>query len=308
MNTYLKYQPPAVQFFTFLTFAGGFFFINFLISAYFFKDISGALLNKNLVVTPELIASFKWAQLASAIISFIIPALLLGYFSAPDALPYVGLQKNISPVLIVAGIFFLVAIQPFVGWLGNLNAQIKFGSYQKRFEEIEALYTRAMEVFLQMKTTGDLVINLFIMALLPAIGEELFFRGSLQKVLLRLSNQPWLAIFISSAIFALLHNTFLKIIPIFTLGLCLGIIYHVTRNLWYTIIIHFLNNALAVLSVYYSTKSEFLRKLADDSISIPVYSALVSLVVGVGIIYFMKRKSDEVFPKVLTDEDNEYVA
>jgi membrane protease YdiL (CAAX protease family) len=308
MNTYLKYQPPAIQFLTFLTFAGGFFFINFLITSYFFSDISGALLNKNLVATPELIANFKWAQLISAVISFIVPALLLGYFSSPAALPYVGLQKSISPFLVLAAIVFLVVIQPFVGWLGNLNGQVKFGSMQKEFEDIEALYTRAMNVFLQMKTPGDLIINLLIMALLPAIGEELFFRGSLQKVLLRLSNQPWLAIFVSSTIFALLHNTFLKIIPIFTLGIFLGVIFHVTRNLWYTIIIHFINNALAVLSVYFADRSEFLRKLANDSLSIPVYSALVSVIIGVGIIYFMKRKSDEVFPKALTNEDTDYIA
>jgi len=289
-------------------FAGGFFFVNFLVSSYFFRDISAALSNKNLVATPELIASFKWAQLTSSIISFVIPALLLGYYSSPKALPYVGMQPTLSPVLAMAAIVFLVVIQPFVGWLGNLNAHIKFGSYQKSIDEIEALYTRAMEVFLQMKSVSDLMINLLIMALLPAIGEELFFRGSLQKVLLRLSNQPWLAIFISAGIFALLHNTFLKIIPIFTLGLFLGIIYHITRNLWYTIIIHFLNNSFAVLAFYYADKSEFLKKMANDSISIPAYSALISVVIGIGIIYLMKRKSDQVLPEAFTNEDNDYIA
>jgi membrane protease YdiL (CAAX protease family) len=308
MNTYLKYQPPAIQFLTFLAFAGGFFFINYVVSSYFFRDISTALLDKNLVATPELIARFKWAQLVSAVISFLIPALLLGYFSSPKALPYIGVQRHISPVLIVAGIVFLVVIQPFIWWLGVLNAQLKFGTLQKTIEEIEALYARALGVFLQMKLVSDLVINLLIMALLPAIAEELFFRGSLQKVLLRMSNKPWLAILMTSAIFALLHNTFLKIAPIFALGLFLGIIYHVTRNLWYTIIIHFFNNALAVLSVYYADKSDFLKKISDDNYSVPVYSALVSLVIGVGIIFLMKRKSDEVFPKALTDEDNDYIA
>jgi membrane protease YdiL (CAAX protease family) len=199
-------------------------------------------------------------------------------------------------------------IQTFIWWLGVLNAQLKFGSFQKTIEELEALYSRALGVFLQMKSVSDLIINLLIMALLPAIAEELFFRGSLQKVLLRMSNKPWLAILVTSSIFALLHNTFLKIAPIFVLGLFLGIIYHVTRNLWYNIIVHFLNNALAVLSVYYADKNDFLKKISADNYSVPAYSALVSLVIGIGIIFLMKRKSDEVFPKALTNEDNDYIA
>jgi hypothetical protein len=143
---------------------------------------------------------------------------------------------------------------------------------------------------------------------LCTIGEELFFRGSLQKALLRLSHKPWLAIVVSSAVFALLHGTFFKILPIFTLGLILGIVYFVTRNLWYTILIHFLNNAFAVLSVYYANRSETLKKLAGDDFSVPFYGAIISLVIGIGIIYFIKRKSDEVLPAIITNDDNDYLA
>jgi membrane protease YdiL (CAAX protease family) len=308
MNTYLKYQPPVMQFFAFLAFAGGFFLVSFVVISYFFGDIGAALVSKDLVYSPELIARFKWAQVIYATIAFLVPALLLGYFSAPDMLPYIGLQKSIAPVLILSAIVLIVAIQPFVGWLGELNSHIKFGSAQKIIEEMEEASTKSMNFFLQMKSLGDLIINLLIMALLPAFAEELFFRGSMQRVLLRLSGKPWVAILVSSLVFALLHNTFTKIIPIFTLGIMLGIIYHFTRNLWYTVIIHFINNAFAVLSVYYANKSEFLKKMSDDSLSVPVYGALVSLIIGVGIIYFMKRKSDEVFPAVLTSEDNDYIA
>jgi len=202
----------------------------------------------------------------------------------------------------------LLCAQPFIGWLGDLNAKINFGSLQQGFLELEELNNRVFEIFLKMKNGGDLLINFLVMALLPAIGEELFFRGSLQKALLRLNRKPWLSIIISSLVFALLHGTFFKIIPIFTLGLSLGIIYHVTRNLWYTIIIHFLNNALAVASVYYADRSEFLKKLSSDSLTVPLYAAFVSAAIAIGLIYFMKRKSDEVWPEYITNDDNDYIA
>ena len=308
MKTYLKNQPPAVQFLAFLSLAGGFLVLNITISSLFFNDISAVLVDKNAVVSPGLLSRFKLAQLAGSIVSFIIPSLLFGYYSSPKSLPYIGIQKHASIILLGAAMLLLCTIQPFIGWLGQLNSRINFGSLQKSLLEMEALYNRALQVFLQMKSFGDLLINLFIMALLPAIGEELFFRGSLQKALLRLSEKPWLAIVVSSVVFALLHGTFFKILPIFTLGLILGIVYNVTRNLWYPILIHFLNNAFAVLSVYYADRSPTLKKLAGDDFSVPLYGAFVSLIIGIGIIYFIKRKSDEVLPAHVTSDDNDYIA
>ncbi|MDB5193385.1 MAG: family intrarane metalloprotease [Segetibacter sp.] len=308
MNTYLKYQPAGVQFVAFLGLATGFFLINMLLSSFFFSDLSMVMLDKGATITPQLTNQFKLAQLTSSILIFIVPALLFGYFSSPKVFPYIGIQKSISVVLALAAIVFLFSVQPFVGWLGNLNAKANFGSFQKSFLETEAMYNRAINAFLKMNSVGDLLINLFIMALLPAIGEELFFRGALQKMLYRLCNMGWLAILVSAAIFALLHGTVFKILPIFVLGLMLGTIYHLTRNLWYGIIIHFLNNAFAVFAVYYSTKSEMMKKLADENFTVPIYAALLSLLAGAAIIYFMKRKSDEVLPQIITNEDNDYIA
>ena len=308
MNTYLKNQPPGKQFLAFLGLAAGFFLLNTAISSIFFNDLSEVLTDKTLVISAETVTKFKWAQLISSTIIFILPALAFGYFSSPKMLPYIGLHKKYSIILLILSIILLFAVQPFVSWLGALNARINFGSMQKELQNMEAMYTRAMETFLRMKTPADLAINLFIMALLPAIGEELFFRGSLQKAMLRMSNKPWLAILLSSLVFALLHGTFFKIVPIFVLGLLLGTLYHVTRNLWYNIGIHFLNNGFAVLAVYYGNKSEFLKKLSDDKLTVPIYIALLSALTAVTIIYLIKRKSDEVMPAYITDDDNEMIA
>ena len=302
MNTYLKYQPAVVQLFTFLMLAGGFFILDFAVSSYFFSDINAVFLNKTAVVSDALIAKSKVAQLTTSVMLFIFPAMLFAYYSSPKALNYVGIKKNFSPILLLAVFFLYLAIQPFVVWLGQLNEKINFGSLQKILLEKEELYNKILKTFLQMKTPGDLFINLFIMALLPAIGEELFFRGSLQKVLLRISGKPWLAIFVSSTVFALLHLTIFKIIPIFTLGLLLGTVYYLTKNLWYTIILHFMNNAFAVLAVYFANKNDFLKKLSDDNFYIPIYVAFFSLVGVVLILFFIKNKCQNQ-----VEEENENV-
>jgi hypothetical protein len=123
-----------------------------------------------------------------------------------------------------------------------------------------------------------------------------------------MTNKPWLAILMASGIFALMHGTFFKIFPIFVLGIMLGLIYHFTRNLWYTITIHFLNNALAVLAFYYSNRSEIISKFANDNINVPLYSAVFSLVIVTAIMYYLKKKSYELVPNVITNDDDDYIA
>lgn len=297
-----------MQFFLFLAIAGCFFFLNFLVSSYFFSDIAAIALNKNAVVSPELVTKFKFAQLASATITFILPALLFGYRSSPKALPYLGIQKSISVTIFLCAVVLLFVIQPFVGWLGELNSHLSFGSLSNAIKDAEAMYDRLLKLFLKMDRPSDLFINLLVMALLPAIGEELFFRGALQKTLSRLTHRAGLAIVITSLVFALLHGTYLKIIPIFALGLMLGVVYHVTRNLWYTVIIHFINNAFAVLAVYYADRSATLKRLADSNFTVTTAMAIISLTIGIGIIFLMKKKSDEVLPKVVTKEENDFLA
>lgn len=304
MNTYLKYQPAALQFLAFLMLASGFFILDYAVTTFFFSDINAVMLNPDMAITPAIVQKSKLAQLTASTILFIIPSLLFGYYSSQQPLHYIGLKKNISPLILLSVAVLLFAVQPFVSWLGQLNESINFGSMQKLLQEKEAIYNRILKSFLKMNTPGDLFINLFIMALLPAVGEELFFRGALQTVLLRMSDKPWLAILISSIVFALLHLTVFKVIPIFTLGLLLGTVYYITRNLWYTIVIHFLNNAFAVLAVYFSNSNGFMKKLADDNLDIPLYSAFISLAVVLFIIYFIRNKCGAATEESTIEDQN----
>ena len=304
MNIYLKYKPAGVQLAFFLSLSFAFLLISSYVTTLFFPEVGQVLLDKKAVITPELLGRFKWAQFINSILAFVMPALLFGYFSSERPARYVGLNPRVSLAIAAAAVLLLFAVQPFAGWLGELNSKVHFGSMQKELQEVEASYNRTMGAFLTMKSPADLAINICIMALVPAIGEELFFRGALQGILGRLIKIPWVAVLLSSLVFALLHGTFFKFLPIFTLGLMLGSVYQVTRNLWYTIIIHFFNNTLAVLAVYYGDKNRTLKQFANDQLSMPIYAVIVSLVLTLAIIYVIKRKSDTVLPVAEVEEDN----
>jgi membrane protease YdiL (CAAX protease family) len=289
MNTYLKYQSPAIQFMAFMGLASGFFLINFVLSTIFFPDIAQVLNGEIENINPKIITQFKLANALGAIVSFLIPSLLFGYFSDEKPLLYLGLKKVISSKIIFFLFLLILSIQFIASWLGEWNSHINFGSLQEQIEKTEAIYSKAFEVMLQMNNWGDVLLNILLMALLPAIAEELFFRASLQKVIQRWSNKSWFAVLISSLVFALLHGTFFKFIPILLLGVMLGTLYHFTKNIWYNIFIHFFNNALAVLAVYYANKSDLIKSFSDDKMKVSIIAAIISIVVSVAILMYIKK-------------------
>ena len=97
------------------------------------------------------------------------------------------------------------------------------------------------------------IITLIGLALIPAVGEELMFRGYLMNLISQKSNYHN-GIVISASIFALVHFNFSNFFYYFVLGVVMGYVYHWGKNLFYPIIIHFVNNALVVF-FYYSAIS-----------------------------------------------------
>ena len=107
---------------------------------------------------------------------------------------------------------------------------------------------------LNVDTIGGLLLNMIVIALIPAIGEEMTFRGVLQQWLTRKMN-PHLAILLSAAIFSFIHFQFYGFLPRMFLGVLLGYMFYITGSLWTSILMHFLNNGTAVVLYYLNSKS-----------------------------------------------------
>jgi uncharacterized protein len=133
-------------------------------------------------------------------------------------------------------------------------------------------------------------VNFIVVALLPALAEELFFRGSLQNILERWTRRPVVAITLSSAFFAFFHLSFFKFLPILVLGIALGTLFYMTRNLWYSIFFHFVNNSLALLANYYAQRNDFMKQLANDEMKLSWLVALASLLVTLALFFYIRKK------------------
>jgi len=137
----------------------------------------------------------------------------------------------------LGGIFFIV---PLVGWAAIFSDWL-----MKKYHVQHPLKHELLEIM--DKSPGPLIkILIAVGAVIVApLFEELLFRGHLQTLLSRVTRQPWLAVIVTSILFALVHHWSIWL-PIFTLSLCLGYMYERTANLWVTVLMHAMFNGFSI--------------------------------------------------------------
>lgn len=118
--------------------------------------------------------------------------------------------------------------------------------------EIQMETREAMEKMLDNDKPIQLLLTIVVMAIIPAITEELVFRGLLIGKLMNTTKKIHFSVIISALIFAGVHFQPLNLLPILFMGICFGYIYVYFKNIWYTIIIHFLNNLAVVLIPFFA--------------------------------------------------------
>ena len=195
--------------------------------------------------SPNLIRGLLTVQ---HVMTFILPGLAFGViFYQSKFLSGLDLGTNPGFPLTVLGIFFLIAAYPIVNLSFLVNEAIPLPAWASAFES-QAEDT--LKAILQMDTPLIFLFNLVIIAILPGIGEELIFRGVLQKQIGLMLKNPIIAIWISAIIFSAIHLQFEGFLPRMVLGVVLGYLYHWTGNLWVPMLAHAFNNGIQIVLIY----------------------------------------------------------
>ena len=209
--------------------------------------------------TPGVVEALKLIQTFSAIGLFIIPAGFTSWLFSNDPADFLSLKQRPKVNTILLTVIILFTIVPMINWLVTLNQQMALPSFLTGIEEwmkdSEDQAAKLTEAFLKTVTLSGLMTNLLIIGLIPAIGEELLFRGVLQRLLSDALKNKHLAIFISAALFSALHMQFYGFIPRMLLGVLFGYFLIWSKTLWLPIIGHFVNNASAVIFSFYAAKA-----------------------------------------------------
>jgi hypothetical protein len=209
---------------------------------------------------PMYIGALKFIQFFNSVGLFVIPPFLYVLYIKEKPMEFLNLKKFIHiKTLIFLCLIYIISI-PAMEWLITFNSNLSLPDSLVGLEQwMKAAEERAAEVtkaFLVMNGIGDLIINLIIIAIIPAIGEELLFRGVLQRQINLWSKNGHLAVWLAAFIFSAIHLQFYGFLPRLVLGALFGYFYLWSNNLWVPIIAHFINNASAVMISYYMGSPE----------------------------------------------------
>lgn len=238
----------------------------------------------------QFVGALKIMLTAQQIGLFLTPALLLALTERKWPQNFYGLKKPRLNILLI--VFLIIACStPIMSWINETNQKMVLPEFLKGIEEwmrrMEEEGAKTTVALLKMKSMGDFMITLFIVAFVPAICEEFLFRGALQRIFLRWIKNPHIAIWISAIIFSTIHFQFFGFFPRLFLGAAFGYIYFWTGSLWYTIFAHFLNNGFAVaMSWYFQQKNVPLK--GDEEIPVQWYGYIISTILTLTLFKILK--------------------
>lgn len=263
-----------------------------LLSAVFAFILSGG--TGDISIALESTNFLRLSQFCTVILWLFIPAYLCAYLYNDRPFKYLKINKPINIKFTVIAIALTFVAQPIISFTAYYNEKIKLPESMAGIENWIRATEKSSEVMLERLMAGgtisSLLISLFIIALMAAITEEFFFRGVMQQIFNKITNNYHWAIWITAFIFSAVHMQFLGFVPRFLLGALLGYLFVWSGNLWVPIIVHFLNNAMGVFLhwMYYGT-AEY-DKIENIGVKDSWWTTLLSVILTFVITAFLSKE------------------
>ncbi len=235
----------------------------------------------------ENIPLLKFVQILNSIGLFICPALVIAYLASNKPMTWLGFKPKMSWISLGWLLLIIVGLQPIVAWTGVINQQINLpdflGGVEAWMKGMEDNAIRLTEAFLDVGTLSGLLVNLLMVAIIPGIGEELFFRGLIQPIFSRWFKNIHVAVILTAFLFSALHMQFYGFFPRFLLGIVFGYLFVWSKNLWFPILAHMIHNTIPVMAYYFYT-GELTESTVDSIATSPM--AWIWALISVAFVWF----------------------
>ena len=244
------------------------------------------------------INTLKWIQLLQTISLFLLPSLILAYLCSQTPCKWLQLDKKVDWTVLLWAIGIMLVALPAINLMSHWNQQMVLPTWLSGVEEWmknkEAEAEWLTKQFMSVTTISGLLVNLLLMAVLPALSEEITFRGVLQRLLnFQLSTfNSHLAIWLAAIIFSAIHMQFYGFVPRILMGALFGYILVWTGSLWVPMLMHFVNNGMAVLLYFIANRAHWdMDKVDAIGTGNTLWLGIVSLVLTVVGIYMFRRST-----------------
>ncbi|MCC9165267.1 CPBP family intramembrane glutamic endopeptidase [Pontibacter harenae] len=256
-----------------------------------FMDMTGVMLDP--ATHPQGPDAMLMFQGVVQFISFVIAPLYLIKGMGHKIGPH--LSWKVAPMLglvLLSGLL-IILIMPVNSVIIDWNVNFDFPDFMRGFEQ----WTRAKEeelaeltkLIANFGTETRLFLGLLVIAVIPAIGEELVFRGVVQRQLYRWVDNQHVAIWLAAIVFSAIHVQFFGFVPRVILGALFGYLYFWSGRIIVPMVAHFVNNGFTVFLLYLQQTGR-IDVDVESTEPMPWYSVLVSLVLSAAVIYYLYQR------------------
>jgi membrane protease YdiL (CAAX protease family) len=188
----------------------------------------------------------------------------------------------------------MLGLQVVLPWLALDAQSFELPPRWKKWEIwLENTEAQVEAMILSLLTHGSLAANLIFLAVVPAVIEELFFRGALQGILSRLMRPVW-AIWITAFVFSAIHGQVYGFIPRVLLGALMGYLVLYSQSLSLAMWAHFLNNAYATIggyvAIHFLGRPELIQSEYRPPIGVALVGAAIAGAAGYQVYRLLRRR------------------
>jgi membrane protease YdiL (CAAX protease family) len=240
---------------------------------------------------PELVGVIRGLLIVQFFAIFLLPSLVFAYLADPDPLAYAGFkapQKNMFFLLALVTIFAAFFTVALMAMINESLVHLLPKTSQKWIENGETDANGVLDNVLLLRTPADLGMAIFLVGALPAIGEELFFRGILQKLFIQIFKSAWPGIIFTAFLFSAFHMQFMGFLPRMALGIILGALYWYSGSIFTSMLGHFAFNSINVLLIYFKVSDLDSKSPSNTTFSL---IGVASLALVVFLINYLRKKS-----------------
>ncbi len=231
-------------------------------------------------------------QAVSTFFLFFVPAYLFAKICYKRPAKFLGYNLHINARQVFLVVLILILTFPLSGALGELNQVLPIPqSWAAKFKSMELSRQAQEAALIQINTFPKYILSMLIIALMPAMFEEIFFRAGIQNLFVRWFKNPWIAIIVTGIIFSAIHLSYYGFLVRFALGIILGLIFYYSGSLWLSVLLHFLFNGIQV-TVLYAMNMHGLKQTKDIEENFPVWTGVVALILLIYLFTIFKRTSE----------------
>ena len=196
-------------------------------------------------------AAYRISAVLQSILVFITPALAVAMLTTRFPASLLAVDRLPSLKFTLTAIFTLVVSIPLmniiINWNQNLTFPESMSGIVQTFKDLEAKSEDSINIMTSGNSAGILIVNIMIVGIFAGLGEELFFRGGLMRLLGGVKSiGTHKAIWISAIIFSALHLQFFGFVPRMLLGVFFGYLLAWSGSLWLPTLMHIINNSIIV--------------------------------------------------------------